>query len=291
MNSPITRDSPLYIYYLEGRPDTRPLLKSPAFIGNWQEDDSAFLFFTQSALQQVQTLTAHQEGLRLLDQFQMSYQEWQGGCLDTLEIGCFRIYPPEQADNHTAAFSAKSCGAAPDPPSGAFISFTLDPGLVFGNGLHPTTQNCLVALEQAWKRFAIKRMLDLGTGTGVLALAAAGLGCRRILAVDLNLLAVQTTRRNIAINQFQNRILTVQGRAEELAAVPADLLVANLHFDAMQRLLNTQGIQDKAALILSGLLRSEVGQVKDILQRQQVILLEEWQQDGIWHTLLAARKE
>lgn len=270
----MTPDSPLYIYYLDGRPNMQGL-QTTAFLGNWQEDETAFLFFSKPSLELVQGLIRQQAGLRLLDQFQMTYREWQGANQEILDIGGFRICPPDQALN----------------AAGTRIQFSLDPGLVFGNGLHPTTRDCLLALEVAWQYVAVERILDLGTGTGVLALAGAALGARAIIAVDLNLLAVQTTRRNVILNGFQDQILAVQGRAEEMAGLPADVLLANLHFDAMRQLLAADGFQRYNLMILSGLLRSEVNAIKETLSCQNIAILQEWQPDGIWYTLLARRTD
>ncbi len=87
--------------------------------------------------------------------------------------------------------------------------------MVFGTGTHATTRDCLEALELAFNSHHIESVLDLGTGTGLLALAAARLGCKYILAVDINLLAARTTQRNIRLNQLDDKILAVQGRAED----------------------------------------------------------------------------
>ena len=64
----------------------------------------------------------------------------------------------------------------------------------FGNGLHPTTRDCVDALELVYSREKFDSALDLGCGTGILALAAVRLGCEKCLAVDFNMLAVKTAR-------------------------------------------------------------------------------------------------
>ena len=160
----------------------------------------------------------------------------------------------------------------------------LDPGLVFGTGTHPTTRDCLEALETAACSKQIKTVLDLGTGTGLLSLVAARLGSKRVVAVDLNLLAARTAARNVQLNQLEDRVVIVQAKAEDVIAYPADLLIANIHYDVMRRLISAKGFLDKKRFILSGLLRSEAKDVADRLARYPVKILEHWAREGIWHT-------
>ncbi|MGB9751330.1 MAG: 50S ribosomal protein L11 methyltransferase [Roseiflexus castenholzii] len=85
----------------------------------------------------------------------------------------------------------------------------LDPGMAFGTGLHPTTQLCLIALEQ----YVTPGMcvLDLGCGSGILAIAAARLGAARVLALDTDPIAVEATRANAALNNVADRIVVAEG--------------------------------------------------------------------------------
>jgi ribosomal protein L11 methyltransferase len=160
----------------------------------------------------------------------------------------------------------------------------LDPGVVFGTGTHPTTRDCLHALERLYSREAPADVLDLGTGTGLLALAAARLGARRTLAVDLNPLCARTAARNVRLNGLAERVLVVRGRAEAFVDLPADLLVANIHFDVMRRLLGSQGFYRKRWFVLSGLLPSEARWVLTQLTAKSVEIIEEWHQEGVWST-------
>ncbi len=85
----------------------------------------------------------------------------------------------------------------------------LDPGMAFGTGLHPTTQLCLIALEQ-YVRPGMQA-LDLGCGSGILALAAARLGAATILALDTDPIAVEATRANAALNDVADRVIVAEG--------------------------------------------------------------------------------
>lgn len=104
---------------------------------------------------------------------------------------------------------------------------TLDPGMAFGTGLHPTTRLCLLALERIVRPG--DRVFDVGTGSGILALAAARLGAASVLAVDLDDVAVTAARANVVANRLEARIETALGSTE--AAPPGatyDLVVANI---------------------------------------------------------------
>ena len=80
------------------------------------------------------------------------------------------------------------------------ILILLDPCVVFGTGYHPTTRSCLKALWNLYQKEKPATVLDLGTGTGILALAAVKWGARRVLTVDCNELAAETASRNVKLN-------------------------------------------------------------------------------------------
>ena len=105
-----------------------------------------------------------------------------------------------------------------------------------------------------------------------------------MIAADLNLLAAGTARRNVNLNHLQNRIVTAQGRAEDMIAFPADLLIANIHYDVMRQLVNSQGFLTKKRFILSGLLRSEARHIAEILKKQQAQIIKQWTHESIWYT-------
>ncbi|TKB08149.1 50S ribosomal protein L11 methyltransferase [Desulforhopalus sp. IMCC35007] len=263
-------DTELFIYYIEGIIPAHHRIDNDYFIGNWVEDDFSFLFFTQPATEEVlETLQAF-PGFSLIDQYQMSYGEWQGGNVEPLRIGRFLLNPtwikasPKEND----------------------ISITLDSGVVFGNGGHPTTQACLEAMEIACSGNKTRTMLDLGSGTGVLALAGAKLGCKKVLAVDYNFLATKTALTNVFLNKLEDRVLVINGKAEEQLSVATDLVVANIHYDVMKELLNKEGFYTQKWFILSGLLTSEAEKILTFLQSKPVLILKRWGQGEVWHTIL-----
>ncbi len=269
--SPLLRpDTLLYIYYIEGTVPALHTIKAENFIGNWVEEDFSFLFFTQPAKEKVVEILAEFPELTLLDDYEMTYGQWQGGNIEPVRIGRFLLNPTWIKAS----------------PGKNDISITLDSGVVFGNGAHPTTQACLEAIDIACAGNKARTMLDLGSGTGVLALAAAKIGCEKILAVDYNYLATRTARTNVTLNQLEDHILVINGRAEEHISVGTDLLVANIHYDVMKELVRTEGFLEQKWFVLSGLLRSEAEKILEFLRSQPVLILKRWNQDEIWHTIL-----
>lgn len=258
----------LFIYYIEGRISGAPLLNQREFLGNWEEENFSFLFFSQPSRKIIEALLDAQPHLRLIDRFHMTYDEWQGGEVAPLQIGNFTIIPPWQRPDESQ-------------DGGTIL---LDPGLVFGSGTHPTTRDCLTAIEMTFELATIRTVIDLGTGTGVLALAAARLGAKKILAVDMNFLAAKTARRNVDLNRAGGQIAVTLGDAKNFMDLPFDLMVSNIHYDVMKNLIDAPGFGTKRFFILSGLLRSEAKDIRLRLERTPARLIESWEQGGVWHT-------
>jgi ribosomal protein L11 methyltransferase len=262
----------LHIYYVQGSAEDPSLSAVEGFIGNWQEDGFSFLFFSQPAEGAVETLLKKRSDLFLLDRYQMRYEDWQGRETGSLEAGCFLITP------------AWGTPAASRP---GLKPIFLDPGVVFGNGAHATTRACLEALEIVYDRQPVESVVDLGTGSGILAIAAVHLGCRRCLAVDFNYLAAKTALKNVRLNHMESRIMVINGRAEDFLSVESDLVMANIHYDVMNSLVVSEWFFTRKWYILSGLLRSEAARIRDRLEGLGIELVKAWDHDGIWHTFLA----
>jgi ribosomal protein L11 methyltransferase len=261
----------LYIYFLDGiLSDSEAQGLGSHFIGNWVEENSSFLFFSAPADGPVARLLKNKPRLRLADQYFFTYDDWQGGGLETLKIGAFLVVPPWLEENLT---------------EGA-IKILLDPGVVFGNCLHPTTRTCLEALSLMAEQRPLGRVLDLGTGTGILAIAAIRLGAESALAVDFNPLCVKTAAANFHLNGLSERAKAVQGRAEEFAKKPADLVLANIQYDVVQEFLNrNRAVVAGQTLIISGQMRSQTRDLKLQLKTLGYRTLREWDHDMTWFTV------
>ena len=263
-------DQDLHIYYIEGAACTDGQLHESTFIGNWLEDGFSFLFFSEPADDTVHRILRRQPHLTLLDKYHMTYDTWHGGKVTAFSSGRFAIFPPWEA------------------PAGkpGEMDIVLDPGVVFGTGAHATTRDCLAAIEMVMGATPVASAIDLGTGTGLLAIAAVKAGCRRAVAVDLNRLAAGTARKNVGLNGLDDRILVVEGDACQAVFGHGQLVIANIHFDVMRRLITTDGFIDKPWFILSGLMRSQAVEVARQLEKQSCIIVKRWEKDGIWHTFL-----
>jgi ribosomal protein L11 methyltransferase len=115
-------------------------------------------------------------------------------------------------------------------PKDEEVVITLDPGMAFGTGLHPTTRLCLEQVEQQTRPGM--RVLDVGTGSGILALAAAKLGAEHVYAIDNSSVAVESATENAALNGQSERIEVVLGTLDDETAQRMagqyDLVLANI---------------------------------------------------------------
>ncbi len=117
---------------------------------------------------------------------------------------------------------------AEESPGPGDVEIVLDPGMAFGTGTHPSTQLCLIALEAG--RPVPPRVLDLGCGSGILAIAAAKLGAVDIWAVDTDELAVKSTVENAALNNVSDLLTIRQGSLADLLSQTDsfDLILVNI---------------------------------------------------------------
>lgn len=268
-------DDPLYIYELEGTLTDPEGFFKENFLAHWREGESHFLFFSHPQEEKLRKFLESQRGGTWVRTHNLSYKEWQGGTLvDSLSVGKF-------------VFILPWVSRLEDPES---IMIRLDPGVVFGSGTHPTTRDCLQALLWIYEREQPRKVLDLGTGTGILSLAAVSLGAEEVLAVDQNPACVRTAEKNIGINDLQEKIKIIEGRAEEYILLPADLVMANIHFAVIRELITRQAFFGKKWVILSGLLRSEFLDIKHRLQVPGFEIVKEWDSEFTWFTLVGRNK-
>ncbi len=150
-------------------------------------------------------------------------------------------------------------------PAPGEIVLEMDPGLAFGTGLHPTTRLCVSAIEQVLEPGT--SVLDLGTGTGILAMVAARLGAGRVLAVDHDENAVVAARRNIRANHLAREIEVRHGSLKDISG-RYDLVVANILAPVIIEMAHNglaTRVEPGGTLIVSGILEEQAQEVVDTL--------------------------
>jgi ribosomal protein L11 methyltransferase len=170
------------------------------------------------------------------------------------------------------------------------IAIEIEAGLAFGTGHHGTTRGCLLALDRILKQRRPRRVLDVGTGTGVLAIAAARALHRRVLASDIDVVAVRVARANARANRAGADVEFV--RASGVAArrfracAPHDLVFANILLKPLQQLAAPLAllVRSGGIVVLSGLLASQADAALSAYRLQGAHLVRRIELEG-WTTL------
>lgn len=217
------------------------------------------------------------EGLTSLDVNIISLEEnvnWVAESLTALapiQAGRFHLHGKHDAEN---------C------PTSA-IGLEIDANLAFGTGHHGTTKGCLIALDKILTVGAFDNVIDLGTGTGLLAIAAAKILKNKVIATDIDPVATQITRENAAINNVPNLITAITAKGfnhvELHKNAPYDLVIANI----LAKPLTTMAvdirrhISDNGVLILSGLLGTQANWVSSYFKAQGFLetdrnIIDDW---------------
>ncbi|MFT8720791.1 50S ribosomal protein L11 methyltransferase [Acetobacter sp.] len=176
------------------------------------------------------------------------------------------------------------------PPDGNRITITLDAGMAFGSGEHGSTRGCLRALELIAYRKP-QRILDLGCGSGILAMAAAALLHRPVLATDIDPWSVRITQENAARNGLSQLIEARLGNGwstpEIRRRAPYDLVFANILARPLCLMAKdlSRYLAPNGTVILAGLLNTQVRMVLAAHQRCGLVL-ERHLREGDWGTLI-----
>jgi ribosomal protein L11 methyltransferase len=159
------------------------------------------------------------------------------------------------------------------------IPIRIEPGMAFGTGVHPTTQLCLQLVEKAVRPGV--SVIDVGSGSGILAIAAAKLGATQIVAVDIDNVTLENARLNAQLNEVDFEI--GEGSVAELLAgnyslQKADIVIANILAPVLIRLLQN-GLRDLmnpgATLILSGILADQETDMLAALKKADLTLIDQ----------------
>ena len=158
----------------------------------------------------------------------------------------------------------------------------LDPGMAFGTGTHPTTKMSLFALEQVLR--GQETVIDVGTGSGVLAIASCLLGAKEVLALDVDEVATRVAKDNIALNKQATAITVSEGDLLSEVTTKAHVIVANILADILVRLPKDayRLLEEDGYLIVSGIIADKWDMVERAFSKEGLYLETHMIQDK-WH--------
>jgi ribosomal protein L11 methyltransferase len=174
------------------------------------------------------------------------------------------------------------------------LGIEIEAALAFGTGHHGTTRGCLLLLDEVLKAHQPRRVLDLGTGTGVLAIAASKALRIKVLASDIDPLAVRVARENARLNGAGDLVQAISATgfsaAEFLRRAPFDLVLANILANPLRQMATpmAQHLAPSALVILSGLLPQQAQSVVAAYRARGLVVRRHLQIEG-WSSLLMQR--
>jgi ribosomal protein L11 methyltransferase len=263
--------------------DADPLLEACAY-SITEEDEARAIWRIDAYPVSDQEVTALRAGLAVSATLKVSVEpladaDWLAMALSGL--------PPVRAGRFFV-FGAHDLGRAP----ASAVRLRIEAGAAFGTGHHATTAGCLIAFDALLKASKFKRVLDIGTGTGILAIAAARTGSAIVLGVDIDAVSVRIAHENAILNGARVRFLLADGpaRATVRAAGPYDLVFANILAGPLIRLARQIGgvLKPGGRLILSGLLRSQARAVLAAYRARGLVLGRRVEREA-WTTLVLER--
>jgi ribosomal protein L11 methyltransferase len=260
------RPQQLTVYECEGShsPLTEP--EESNFLGTWPEPPFYYLFFEGEAGPGLSDWLKRQQGWLLRQIYHLDYDKWQQVSGGTMQIGPFVIESALEYERPEAR--------------GESIIIRLDPGLVFGSGLHGSSSGCLLAIFRLFEHFPAKTAVDMGTGTGILAIACCLLGASRVLGIDNNPLAIHVARKNMVVNGAAHCMELLIADDLSVLKASSDLLIMNLEWPSLMRQLARDDWLHYRWVILSGFLENQWEKVKaqipPAFRVQSQLTIEDW---------------
>jgi len=171
-------------------------------------------------------------------------------------------------------------------PSDGDLVIELDPGMAFGTGTHHTTTMCIRCLEDIIK--PDQTVFDVGTGSGILAVAAAKLGASCVQAIDFDPVAVRTAKENVAVNGVLATVEVIQGDLLTGVEGQADVIVANIIADIIIKMLPDTHLRlaENGIFIASGIIAERLGDVTEALIEQGFVV-DKVIEEGGWVAIMA----
>ncbi len=256
----------LWVYELKGsgRPGDAP---PEGLEGIWPEPPFYYFFYRKQSLESILEWLESHPKWRLTARYSLPYERWQDISIPQVSLGSFVI-------RLSAALGADRA----DIRNG--IAIRLDPGIVFGSGLHPTTQGCLLAISEIFESSDIHTAVDFGAGTGILAVACALAGAKFVLAIDRNPLALKISSKNAGTNGVSGQIAFIEADRLGVIDIRPDLLVMNLEWLILENILAAGEWRNAERVVLAGFLESRLESVKRLVQPhflvETLIVREGW---------------
>ena len=174
-------------------------------------------------------------------------------------------------------------------PQEGEIVIEIDPGMAFGTGTHETTSMCINQIEKNLK--AGDRVIDIGSGSGILSMAAVLLGAEKATGVDLDPVAVRVALENVELNNLQDKIEILHGNLTDVIREKADIVVANIMADIILILLEDvrEFIKDDGMFISSGIIQEKRAAVEARLLEKNFSIVEV-ETKGEWCAITAQKK-
>ncbi|MFN3480295.1 MAG: 50S ribosomal protein L11 methyltransferase [Thermodesulfovibrionales bacterium] len=170
------------------------------------------------------------------------------------------------------------------------LNIIVDPGMAFGTGHHETTRDCLLLIERYSAVIKRERFLDIGAGTGILAIAASILGFKKVIGIDIDPLAIDAAKRNVGLNKLSN--VDIEEKVARDIEGQFDMIVANLMSEVLisiagevSRLLDRAGVA-----ILSGMLDGQEIDVVNEMERYGLNVIESLHNNK-WESVVVRRTE
>lgn len=168
-----------------------------------------------------------------------------------------------------------------EPVSSDELIIELDPGMAFGTGTHPTTVLCIQALERTVQKN--DRVIDVGTGSGVLSIASAMLGAKEVSALDLDTVAVESASENVKLNKVDQIVSISQNNLLADVEGPVDVIVANILAEIILLFTNDANrvLKQGGLFITSGIITAKKEEVKEGLIAanftiEETVVMEDW---------------
>jgi ribosomal protein L11 methyltransferase len=265
----------LFVYECTGPGTLRGEPQGEGLLGVWPEGPYRYVFADGPVKDDIERWLEGSPGWSVTRSYQIDYRLWQQIPDSDQSIGRFVI--------RMSGASKPELGSRED-----VTVLRIDPGIVFGSGVHESTRGCLLALEWLFGTAEeVGSVVDLGTGTGVLAVACASLGAKRIVAVDCNPLAVRVARRNIRMNGREAVVQTLVANGLAPLRQPGELLIMNLEWPCLKAVLLAPEWLGYGWVVLSGFLEKQWTELEKLIPGTHGIRWHHEVRD--WMTVVVAK--